>query len=139
MVNFSRRLCGNEVRSSVEQGTAAMENLVEKLENVEEKAECKKLKKELEEASLSNTFLGDLCLKKDRMKLLMFQLKTRRVLCLSREDILLMCSSLVSIVRIMPPKSAPMTQAAIRRMIKESVNAAIAAERARQMNVQNDA
>ncbi|GJY10555.1 hypothetical protein Tco_0378740 [Tanacetum coccineum] len=45
------------VRSSVEQGTAAMEKLVEKLENVEEKAECKKLKKELEEARLSNTFL----------------------------------------------------------------------------------
>ncbi|GJT95593.1 hypothetical protein Tco_1091111 [Tanacetum coccineum] len=31
---------GNEVRSSVEQGTAAMEKLVEKLGNVEEKAEC---------------------------------------------------------------------------------------------------
>ncbi|GKA03948.1 hypothetical protein Tco_0676729 [Tanacetum coccineum] len=84
MVSLSRRLCGretahalvekkgeakdrfygklildlgNEVRSSVEQGTAAMEKLVEKLENVEEKAECKKLKKELEEARLSNTFL----------------------------------------------------------------------------------
>ncbi|GKA66691.1 hypothetical protein Tco_0766499, partial [Tanacetum coccineum] len=39
----------------------------------------------------------------------------------------------------MPPKSAPMTQAAIRRMIKESVDAAIAAERARQANVRNDA
>ncbi|GKA23398.1 putative reverse transcriptase domain-containing protein [Tanacetum coccineum] len=39
----------------------------------------------------------------------------------------------------MPPKSAPMTQAAIRRMIKESVDAAIAAERARQVNVMNDA
>ncbi|GJR39686.1 putative reverse transcriptase domain-containing protein [Tanacetum coccineum] len=39
----------------------------------------------------------------------------------------------------MPPKSAPMTQAAIRRMIKESVDAAIAAERARQANVKNDA
>ncbi|GKB07987.1 retrovirus-related pol polyprotein from transposon TNT 1-94 [Tanacetum coccineum] len=48
---------GNEIRSSVKQGTAAMERLVEKLENVEEKAECKKLKKELEEARLSNTFL----------------------------------------------------------------------------------
>ncbi|GJU12679.1 putative reverse transcriptase domain-containing protein [Tanacetum coccineum] len=33
----------------------------------------------------------------------------------------------------MPPKSAPMTQAAIHRMIKESVDAAIAAERARFM------
>ncbi|GJT01826.1 putative reverse transcriptase domain-containing protein [Tanacetum coccineum] len=31
----------------------------------------------------------------------------------------------------MPPKSAPMTQAALRRMIKESVDAAITAERAR--------
>ncbi|GJZ38577.1 hypothetical protein Tco_0585140, partial [Tanacetum coccineum] len=39
----------------------------------------------------------------------------------------------------MPPKSAPMTQAATRRMIKESVDAAIAAERARQANVRNDA
>ncbi|GKA61708.1 hypothetical protein Tco_0761227 [Tanacetum coccineum] len=52
-----RLLPGNEVRSSVEQGTAAMERLIEKLGNVEEKAECKKLKKELEEARLSNTFL----------------------------------------------------------------------------------
>ncbi|GKA84022.1 hypothetical protein Tco_0805617 [Tanacetum coccineum] len=47
----------NEVRSSMEQGTAAMENLVRKLGNVEEKVEYKKLKKELEEARLSNTFL----------------------------------------------------------------------------------
>ncbi|GJR02277.1 putative reverse transcriptase domain-containing protein [Tanacetum coccineum] len=48
---------GNEVCSSVEQGTTSMEKLVEKLENVKEKAECKKLKKELEEERLSNTFL----------------------------------------------------------------------------------
>ncbi|GKF34054.1 hypothetical protein Tco_0107254, partial [Tanacetum coccineum] len=41
----------------LEQGTATMERLVEKLGNVEEKAECKKLKKEHEEARLSNTFL----------------------------------------------------------------------------------
>nr|GEV94326.1 putative zinc finger, CCHC-type, retrotransposon Gag domain protein [Tanacetum cinerariifolium] len=82
---------GNEVRSSVEQGTAAMEKLVENLGNTEDKVECKKLKKELEEA------------------------------------------------RIMPPKSAPMTQAAIRRMIKDSVYTAIAAERERQANVRNDA
>ncbi|GKA76479.1 hypothetical protein Tco_0782940 [Tanacetum coccineum] len=40
---------GNEVRSSVEQGTAAMEKLVEKLGNTKDKVECKKLK-ELEEA-----------------------------------------------------------------------------------------
>ncbi|GKG22250.1 hypothetical protein Tco_0387553 [Tanacetum coccineum] len=48
---------GNEVRYSVEEGTTAMENLVKKLGNAEEKAECKKLKKELEEARLSNTLL----------------------------------------------------------------------------------
>nr|GFD18375.1 hypothetical protein [Tanacetum cinerariifolium] len=38
----------------------------------------------------------------------------------------------------MPPKSAPMTQVAIHQMIKDSVDAAIAAERARQANVRND-
>nr|GEX96619.1 putative reverse transcriptase domain-containing protein [Tanacetum cinerariifolium] len=36
---------------------AAMDNLVKKLGNAEEKAECKKLKKELEEAKFSNTLL----------------------------------------------------------------------------------
>nr|GEY80686.1 hypothetical protein [Tanacetum cinerariifolium] len=46
-----------DVRFSVEQGTAAMEKLVEKLGYAEDKAECKKLKKELKEARLSNTFL----------------------------------------------------------------------------------
>nr|GEY25590.1 putative reverse transcriptase domain-containing protein [Tanacetum cinerariifolium] len=82
---------GNEVRSSVEQGTATMEKLVENLGNTEDKVECKKLKKELKEA------------------------------------------------RIMPPKSAPMTQAAIHRMIKDSVDTAIAADQERQANVRNDA
>ncbi|GKD05182.1 hypothetical protein Tco_1180156 [Tanacetum coccineum] len=48
---------GNEVQSSVEEGAAAMGNLVRKLGNAEEKAECKKLKKELEEARSSNTLL----------------------------------------------------------------------------------
>nr|GEU30951.1 putative reverse transcriptase domain-containing protein [Tanacetum cinerariifolium] len=48
---------GNEVRSSVEQGTAAMEKMVEKLGNAEYEVECKKLKKDLEEARFSNTFL----------------------------------------------------------------------------------
>ncbi|GKC34712.1 hypothetical protein Tco_1047096, partial [Tanacetum coccineum] len=39
----------------------------------------------------------------------------------------------------MPPKSVPMTQAAIRRLIMENVDGAIAAERARHVNVGNDA
>nr|GEV06317.1 putative reverse transcriptase domain-containing protein [Tanacetum cinerariifolium] len=48
---------GNEVRSSVEERTAAMESLVKKLGSAEEKVEGKKLKKELEEVRFSNTFL----------------------------------------------------------------------------------
>ncbi|GJX16236.1 putative reverse transcriptase domain-containing protein [Tanacetum coccineum] len=39
----------------------------------------------------------------------------------------------------MPLKSAPMTQAAIRRMINENIDAAIAVERARHVNAGNDA
>nr|GEV30347.1 putative reverse transcriptase domain-containing protein [Tanacetum cinerariifolium] len=69
---------GNKVHSSVEQRTVAMEKLVERLGNVEEKA------------------------------------------------------------KIMPPKSAPLTQAAIRRMIKESDDVAITAEQARHANARND-
>ncbi|GJW20217.1 hypothetical protein Tco_0030839 [Tanacetum coccineum] len=103
----------------VEQGTAAMEKLVEKLGNAEEKAEYKKLKKELEEARFRNTFLRDLFLKNDQMRLSIFWLKMRRVLHLSREDLLVILSSLVSVM--------------------ESVDAAIAAERARHANAGNDA
>ncbi|GJX01165.1 hypothetical protein Tco_0185078 [Tanacetum coccineum] len=39
----------------------------------------------------------------------------------------------------MPLKSAPLTQAVIRRMIKESIDAVIAAERARHANAGKDA
>ncbi|GKA71543.1 putative reverse transcriptase domain-containing protein [Tanacetum coccineum] len=140
MVDFSRQLCGhetvhalvekkgkakdkfygklildlgNEVRSSVEEGTTAMERLVEKLSNVEEKAECKRLKKELEEARLSNTFLQ----------------KPNEAIDVPVEDV----ESSSPKESIMPPNSAPMTQAAIRRMIKESVDAAIAAKQERFM------
>ncbi|GJU03656.1 putative reverse transcriptase domain-containing protein [Tanacetum coccineum] len=77
---------GHEVRSSVEEGAAAMGSLVRKLGNAEEKAECKKLKKELEEARSRNTLLRELCLKKDRMRLSMFQSRMRRVHHLSRGD-----------------------------------------------------
>nr|GEV02893.1 hypothetical protein [Tanacetum cinerariifolium] len=97
---------GNDVRSSIEQGTDAMEKLVEKLGNVENKVECKKLKKELEEARFSNTFLH----------------------CF-----------LCDVTIFMPPKFAPLTLAAIHRMIKESIDAAFATERARHVNAGNDA
>nr|GEX53463.1 putative reverse transcriptase domain-containing protein [Tanacetum cinerariifolium] len=71
---------GNEVRSSVEEGTPAMENLVTKLGNAEESAKW------------------ELCLKKDRMRLSMFRLKMRRVHLLSHGDPLVTLSSLVSLV-----------------------------------------
>ncbi|GJT80150.1 putative reverse transcriptase domain-containing protein [Tanacetum coccineum] len=45
------------MRSSVEQGMAAKEKLVEKLGNTEDRVECRKLKRELDEARLSNTLL----------------------------------------------------------------------------------
>ncbi|GKC84205.1 hypothetical protein Tco_1139922, partial [Tanacetum coccineum] len=100
--------------------------LVEKLGNAEEKVECKKLKKELEEA-----------------RGFMFEERPNEAIDVLIEDEKRSPRSrLDAIVRddsIMPPKSAPMTQAAICRMIKESVDAAIAAERARQANVRNDA
>nr|GEY19940.1 reverse transcriptase domain-containing protein [Tanacetum cinerariifolium] len=107
----------NKVRSSVEQGTTAMETLVVKLGNAEDKVECKKLKKELEEARFSNTFL--------RMQ----NERVDRDLYWTR----------VQAHEIMPPKSTPLTQTAIHRMIKDNVDAAIAAERARQANVRNEA
>ncbi|GJU04022.1 hypothetical protein Tco_1114360 [Tanacetum coccineum] len=65
---------GNEVRSSVDQGTNAMEKLVEKLGNTEDKVECKKLKKELEEARLSNTFL---CMQNERVERYLYWTRVR--------------------------------------------------------------
>ncbi|GJV93450.1 putative reverse transcriptase domain-containing protein [Tanacetum coccineum] len=136
MASFSRRLCGhetshalvekkgkakdkyygklildlgNEVRSSLEQGTAAMEKLVKKLGSTEDKVKCKKLKKELEEAS------G-----------FVFEERPNEAIDVPIKDE--KC-----------PWSTPLTQAAIRRMIKESVNAAIAVERASQANAENNA
>ncbi|GKA34906.1 putative reverse transcriptase domain-containing protein [Tanacetum coccineum] len=171
MVNFLRRLCGretayalvekkseakdkfygklildldNEVRSSVDQGTAVMEKLVEKLGNVKEKAECKKLKKELEEEKLSNTFLRmqNERVKRDlywtRVRAHEFYQKMIRKGFVFEErpneaiDVLVEDVKSSSPKEIMPPKSAPMTQAAMRRMIKESVDATIAVEQERQ-------
>ncbi|GJS13550.1 putative reverse transcriptase domain-containing protein [Tanacetum coccineum] len=108
---------GNKVRSSMEEGTAVMENLVRKLGNDEERVECKKLKKELEEARFSNILL---------------RMQNERV---DRD----LYWTIVQAHEIMPPKSAPLTQSVIRRMIKESVNAAIAAERTRHANARNNA
>ncbi|GJZ19687.1 hypothetical protein Tco_0556277 [Tanacetum coccineum] len=149
---------GNEVRSSVEQGTATMEKLVEKLGNTEDKVECKRLKKELEEAKFSNTFLRmqnerverDLYWTRVRAhefyqemihRGFVFEERPNEAIDIPIEDEKSPSSKSRGSPHdsIMPPKSAPMTQAAIRRLIKESIDAAIAAERARQANVRNDA
>ncbi|GKE35584.1 hypothetical protein Tco_1454906, partial [Tanacetum coccineum] len=126
---------GNEVRSSVEQGTVAMEKLVERLGNTEDKVECKRLKNELEEAKLSNTSLQTI------RRGFVFEEIPNEAINVPIEDEKSPSSELRGSPHdsIMPLKSAPMTQAAIRRMIKESVDATIAAERARQANVRNDA
>nr|GEW46074.1 hypothetical protein [Tanacetum cinerariifolium] len=100
---------------SVERGTAAMEKMVEKLDNAEDKLELM--------SSIKRWFVEDLCLKKRPNEVINVLIKDE--------------TSPSS--EIMPPKSAPLTQAAIRRMIKENVDAAISAERGRQATVGNDA
>ncbi|GJS91031.1 putative reverse transcriptase domain-containing protein [Tanacetum coccineum] len=91
---------GNEVRCSVGEREAILEDLIKEFGNVEERVEGKKLKKELEETRLRNTLL-------------------RFLLCHDR---------------IMPPKSRPLTHAAIERMITSRVNEALAANQARRVN-----
>nr|GEW75373.1 putative reverse transcriptase domain-containing protein [Tanacetum cinerariifolium] len=160
--SISRQPCSREMAHAlVEKKGKANEKYYDKIE-------CKKLKKELEEVRFSNTFLRmhnerverDLYWTRSRAhefyqemirRGFMFEERPNEAINvsiedekspLSREDLLMILSSLVSIVvslLIMPPKSAPLTQADIRRMIKENVDAAIAAERARQANAGNDA
>ncbi|GJZ15117.1 putative reverse transcriptase domain-containing protein [Tanacetum coccineum] len=135
---------GNEVRSSVEKGTAAMEKLVEKLGNTEDKVECKRLKKELEEAKFSNTFLRmqneqverDLYWTRVRAhefyqemihRGFVFEERPNKAIDVPIEDE----KSPSSESRGSPHDSY--------QMIMESVDAAIAIERARQENVRNNA
>nr|GEV53582.1 retrotransposon protein, putative, Ty3-gypsy subclass [Tanacetum cinerariifolium] len=110
------------LRRREKQNTSSM--LVEKLGNTKDKVECKKLKKELEEA-----------------RGFVFEERPNEAINVPIKDV----KSSSSESRgsppdlIMPPKSAPMTQAAIRQMIKDSVDAAIAAKQTRQANSRNDA
>ncbi|GKB94053.1 hypothetical protein Tco_0980190 [Tanacetum coccineum] len=122
---------GNEVCSSVDQGTTAMEKLVEKLGKVEE-------------ARLKNIFLHmqnervkrDLYWTRVRAHEFYQEMIRRRFVFKERPNEAINVP--IEDEKITPPKSAPITQAAIRRLIKENVNAAIAAERARHANAGND-
>nr|GEU52799.1 hypothetical protein [Tanacetum cinerariifolium] len=120
---------GNEVCSSVDQGMDAMEKLVTKLGNTEDKVGCKKLKKELEEERFSNTFLR---MQNERVKRdhywtrvrahefyqemirrgFMFEKRPNEAINVSIKD--------EKSHLILPPKYAPMTQVAICRMIKDA-------------------
>nr|GFA64226.1 hypothetical protein [Tanacetum cinerariifolium] len=110
---------GNEVRFSVDQGMVAMGKLVEKLGNTEDKVECKKLKKELKEARVrAHEFYQEMI-----RRGFVFEERPNEAINVLIEDE----KSPVS-KPIMPLKSAPMNQATICQMIKDNVDAAIAAE-----------
>nr|GEU54267.1 reverse transcriptase domain-containing protein [Tanacetum cinerariifolium] len=81
--SFMRR----NINSLFGEKEVVLEDIIKEFGNAEERVECKKLKKELEE------------------------------------------------VRIMPPKSRPLTQVSIERMITQRVNEALTADRARRVNV----
>nr|GFA21084.1 hypothetical protein [Tanacetum cinerariifolium] len=116
-----------------------MEKLVEKLGNAKDIIDCKKMKKELEEARFSNTFLRmqnerverDLYWTRARSyefyqemihRDIVFEERPNEAIKVSIEDEKSPSSE------IMPPKSTPLTQATIRQMIKENVDAAITAK-----------
>ncbi|GKB34972.1 putative reverse transcriptase domain-containing protein [Tanacetum coccineum] len=106
------------VRSSVEQGTAAMEKLVEKLGNTKDKVECKKLKRELEEARFqAHEFYQEMI-----RKGFMFEERPNEAINVSVKD-----------------EEHTLKESIGDPFIVESVDAAIAAERVRQQNVRNDA
>nr|GEY48182.1 putative reverse transcriptase domain-containing protein [Tanacetum cinerariifolium] len=120
---------GNEVRSSMEQGMVAMENLVKKLGNAEDKRDLYRTRVRAHEFYQEMIHRG-----------FMFKERLSEAINVLIEDEKSPSSELLFSVRcerIMPPKSAPLTQAAIRRMIKDNVDVVIAVERARQGNVRN--
>nr|GEV60673.1 putative reverse transcriptase domain-containing protein [Tanacetum cinerariifolium] len=113
---------GNEVRSSVEQEKAAMEKLVEKLGNAEDKRDLYWTRVRAHEFYQEMIRRG-----------FVFKERPNEAINAPIED------EKSPLSEIIPPKSTPLTQTAIRRTIKENVDVAIAAERARQTNVGNDA
>nr|GEW60439.1 hypothetical protein [Tanacetum cinerariifolium] len=117
----------------VEERMTALENRVEGFANTEERAECKKLKRDLEEANLDNTLLR---MQKNESKEISILLEFELMISIKKWFIEDLC---LKKAKIMPPKSAPLTQASVRRMIKESINAAIATEQERHANARSNA
>nr|GEX43418.1 retrotransposon protein, putative, Ty3-gypsy subclass [Tanacetum cinerariifolium] len=103
------------------------------LGNVEEKAECKKLKKELKEARFSNTFL---CMQYEQVVRDLYWTRVRA------HELYEEIIRREFVFEEKPNEAIDVSvkdeEPAIRRMIKESVDAAIAVERARHANAGND-
>ncbi|GJR49688.1 hypothetical protein Tco_1400209 [Tanacetum coccineum] len=103
---------GNEVRSSVEERVTALEDPVREFCNAEERLECKKLKRELEEAGLSNTLLR---MQNERVERDLYW--TRVFFCV-----------------VTKPCHQKRDQAAIERMITSRINEALTIDQARRVN-----
>ncbi|GKE33948.1 hypothetical protein Tco_1453270, partial [Tanacetum coccineum] len=148
IASLSRRLvCHCETSGAlhcVGEREAILEDIIKDFGNAEESVECKKLKKELEDARSSNTLLR---MQKERVERDLYwtrvqahevyqEMIRRGVVFEERpneainvlvkdEESFLLCRD-----RIMPPKLRPLTQAAIERMITQRVNEALTADRA---------
>ncbi|GJT99120.1 putative reverse transcriptase domain-containing protein [Tanacetum coccineum] len=146
MASLSRQLCGHEMAHAlVEKKGKSKDEYYGKLILDLEKAECKKLKKELEEARFSNTFLH---MQNERVERDLYwniqahkfyQEMIRREYVFEERpnkaiDVLIAFKE-----RLRTDSIESASDSAIRRMIKESVDVAIAAEQARHANAGNDA
>ncbi|GJV48411.1 putative reverse transcriptase domain-containing protein [Tanacetum coccineum] len=158
IASLTRRVCGREMAHAlVEKKGKAKDKYYGKL--ILDLVECKKLKKELKETRLRNTLLH---MQKQRVqrdlywtrvqahefykemirKGVVFEERPNEAIDVPIKDeespsskqrgspCFLLCHD-----RIMPPKSRPLTQAAIKRMITSRVNEALAADHARRVNV----
>ncbi|GJV70396.1 hypothetical protein Tco_1490391, partial [Tanacetum coccineum] len=159
IASLTRRVCRRETTHAlVKKKGKAKDKYYGKLIADLERAECKKLKKELEEAGSSNTLLR---MQKERVKRdlywtgvqayefyqemihkgVVFKERPNEAIDVPVADEespsseprgsprFLLCDD-----GIMPPKLRPLTQAAIERMITSRVNEALAADRARRVN-----
>nr|GEV53494.1 hypothetical protein [Tanacetum cinerariifolium] len=116
----------------------------------DERVECKNLKKELEDARSTNTLLS---MQKERVERDLYwtsiqahqfyrEMIRRGVVFEERPneaiDVLVKDEESQSSEPIVPPKSGPMTQAAIERMITLRINVTLTADRDRRENVENN-
>nr|GEX46454.1 hypothetical protein [Tanacetum cinerariifolium] len=145
---------GDEVRciDKVEGRMTTLENRVEGFANAKERVECKKLKRDLKEESISNTLLR---MQNERVKRDLYYARVRahefyREMVCRGFGFKERPSEVINVLIMSEDKKSPSSQPqgsprnSYRSIFNygifiESVNAAIAAERVRQVNVRNDA